>query len=146
MIKVIKLSCTFSMVLWIKYKKCLFLTTKSISKRMYCDIRGKISNLLDPVSLAHHGSDYSFLHFKYFCAMGWVTPKGYAISYDCIEMGIVNIFQSINWHNWFDTPHYVIRWTQFWDNIFNMTTPVYRILQIYAQKFNVSYRCFWIII
>jgi hypothetical protein len=81
MIKVIYLSCTFSMVLWIQYKKkSLFLTTKSISERMYCDVIGKISNLLktptrDLISVTHHDSDYSFLHFKYFCAMGGVTPK-----------------------------------------------------------------------
>src|SRR5215475_13283259 len=47
MIKVVDLSCIFSMILRVKNKKCLLFTTKSISERIYCDVRGKISNLLN---------------------------------------------------------------------------------------------------
>ena len=47
------------------------------------------------------------------------------LSYNCIKIRIVNSFQSIERHKWFNTPHLVTCWTQFWDNIFNMATPVY---------------------
>ena len=47
MVKFFKLPCTFSMVLRIQYKKFLFLTTKSISERVYCEVRSKIPNILN---------------------------------------------------------------------------------------------------
>jgi hypothetical protein len=60
----------------LKVKECLFLTTKSISEKIYSDVRGKISSFFkqiptrDPIIVACHEPDYSFLHFKYFCTMG----------------------------------------------------------------------------
>ena len=42
MVKVIKLPCTFSMVLRIQYKKMFI-----FKKRMYCEVRSKIPNLLN---------------------------------------------------------------------------------------------------
>ena len=63
-----------------------------------------------------------------FVCLGWITLERQAISYNCIEIWIINSFQSVNWHVWSNTPHYKTCRTQFWDYIFNVTTPVYRIL------------------
>jgi len=79
MVKVIKLPCTFSMVLRIQYQKMFVFDYKSISERMYCEVRGNIPNFFNRLL---HGTVFLypitilpifFLNFKYFFAAGWFT-------------------------------------------------------------------------
>ena len=104
MLTIIELSCTFSMILWIQSKKMFVFNYK---EHKWEDIlRYKRQNfqpskqipIWDPIFTAYHNSSYSLLYFKYFYTMGWVSPKRYAIIYDCNKIRIVNSFQSIEWH------------------------------------------------
>jgi hypothetical protein len=78
------LSSCLVLTVWLSefmIKRYLLLTAKSISERKYCDVRGKLSNVINSLLhqtlllVAYHDSDYSLLHVKYFCAMGWITAK-----------------------------------------------------------------------
>jgi len=81
LIKIIELSCTFSMITLIQNNKIFIF---NYIKQKWKDIlRYKRQNFQpskqiptwDPTFITYHNSSYPFLHSEYFYAMGWVSSR-----------------------------------------------------------------------